>query len=238
VRSRFRSERWPRDRRRHTASSILDSSWRFPRCRLRPESLNLVTCFQTFEHLADPLAMCGDAFHLLKPGGAVLFVGHNRRAVSARILGRRSPIFDIEHLQLFSPASVRRMVTTGRLCERGGRLDCQSLSDSLLGEVLPLPADLKRIDMTPQISNDHGLMLANRPSHWPVVEPRRRILGLRLPHTARSATVARGCHLSLFMRRLPPRRDTRFFCWQRAYPCFGRVGKFFAAFILSCRRHS
>ncbi len=70
-------------------------------------SLSLITCFQTLEHLPDPLAMGKSAYAMLKKGGAVFFVCHNRRAASARILGLKSPIFDIEHLQLFSPASAR-----------------------------------------------------------------------------------------------------------------------------------
>ena len=32
------------------------------------------------------------------------------RAASAKLLGRKSPIFDIEHLQLFSPASMRALL--------------------------------------------------------------------------------------------------------------------------------
>ena len=39
---------------------------------------------------------------VLAPSGAMLIVCHDRRALSARILRRRSPIFDIEHVQLFS----------------------------------------------------------------------------------------------------------------------------------------
>ncbi len=74
------------------------------------DSLSLITCFQTIEHLADPLSFCRDAWRALRPGGALFLIGHNRRALSARVLGRRSPIFDIEHLQLFSPASVRALL--------------------------------------------------------------------------------------------------------------------------------
>ena len=47
---------------------------------------------------------------MLKPGGALFLIGHNRRAFSAKVLGRKSPIFDIEHLQLFSPVSVRHLL--------------------------------------------------------------------------------------------------------------------------------
>jgi SAM-dependent methyltransferase len=77
-----------------------------------PESLSLSTCFQTIEHLADPPTFCRDAWRTLKPGGALFLIGHNRRALSARLLGRNSPIFDIEQLQLFSPTSVRRLLNT------------------------------------------------------------------------------------------------------------------------------
>jgi SAM-dependent methyltransferase len=75
-----------------------------------PGSLSLVTCFQTIEHLSEPLAFCRDAWTALKPGGALFLIGHNRRALSAKLMGLRSPIFDIEHLQLFSPASVRNLL--------------------------------------------------------------------------------------------------------------------------------
>jgi SAM-dependent methyltransferase len=74
------------------------------------ESLSLITCFQTLEHVYDPMDMCRGAWRLLKGGGAVFFISHNRRALSAKLLGRKSPIFDIEHLQLFSPTSARAML--------------------------------------------------------------------------------------------------------------------------------
>ena len=73
-------------------------------------SLSLVTCFQTIEHIESPLRLCQDAWRLLRPGGALFVIGHNRRALSAWVLGRRSPIFDIEHLQLFSPRSLSTLL--------------------------------------------------------------------------------------------------------------------------------
>lgn len=80
-------------------------------CPFRPsdfekESFSLVTCFQTLEHVYEPLALCQATFDLTHRGGAVLLVCHDRRALSARLLGTRSPIFDIEHLQLFSRESL------------------------------------------------------------------------------------------------------------------------------------
>ena len=74
------------------------------------ESLRLVTCFQTIEHVYDPLALCQQVLGLLRPGGALFLVSHNRRALLARAMGSKSPIFDLEHLQLFSPQSMRALL--------------------------------------------------------------------------------------------------------------------------------
>jgi SAM-dependent methyltransferase len=66
-----------------------------------PESFDLITCFQVIEHVWDPVKIARDACALLKPGGLFVIVAHDRRAFSARVMGTKSPIFDIEHLQLF-----------------------------------------------------------------------------------------------------------------------------------------
>ena len=107
-------------------------------------ALALITCLQTFEHPFDPAQMCRDAFRFLRPGGAVLFVGHNRRSISARIMRQKSPIFDVEHLQLFSLDSARRLVSeAGFVNVEVGRL----LNRYPIGywtKLLPLPLAMKR----------------------------------------------------------------------------------------------
>jgi SAM-dependent methyltransferase len=75
-----------------------------------PGSLSLLTCFQTIEHVENPLQLCRDAWRLLRPGGAIYLIGHDRESFVNRVLGTRSPIFDIEHLQLFSRYSMRYML--------------------------------------------------------------------------------------------------------------------------------
>ncbi len=76
----------------------------------KKDSVSLITCFQTFEHLYEPLKTCRDSYGILKEGGAFYIVCHNRRSFSRRVLGMKSPIFDIEHLQLFSPQSAKAML--------------------------------------------------------------------------------------------------------------------------------
>jgi hypothetical protein len=47
---------------------------------------------------------------ILNPGGLFVTVTHNLKALSARLLGDKSPIFDIEHLQLFSQKTIRALL--------------------------------------------------------------------------------------------------------------------------------
>src|SRR5450830_1453245 len=69
-------------------------------------TFDLITCFQTLEHLDSPLELCNAVYDLLRPGGMFVTVVHDFRAPLARFLGKKSPIYDIEHLQLFSPKSM------------------------------------------------------------------------------------------------------------------------------------
>jgi SAM-dependent methyltransferase len=71
---------------------------------------SLLCSFMTLEHLADPDEFVGEVFKLLEPGGMLAVIVHNWRAPLNRLLGMRSPIIDVEHLQLFSPKSVRTLL--------------------------------------------------------------------------------------------------------------------------------
>lgn len=108
-----------------------------------PGSLSLITCFQTIEHLADPLGFCRDARRALKPGGALFLIGHNRRSLSARILGRRSPIFDVEHLQLFSPSGLRALFRAAGFASAEVRPFWNRYPLQYWARLFPAPAALK-----------------------------------------------------------------------------------------------
>jgi SAM-dependent methyltransferase len=74
-----------------------------------PESFDLICCFMTMEHVLDPKIISLAAFRLLRPGGTFITVTHDYRGRLNRLLGRRSPIIDIEHMQLFSDPSIRTL---------------------------------------------------------------------------------------------------------------------------------
>ena len=109
-----------------------------------PRSLSLVTCFQTIEHLHDPLDVCRQAVQMLRPGGALLVVAHNRRALSARVLGERSPIYDVEHLQLFSPKSAHTLLHRAGLVDITSRSIINRYPASYWARLFPLPTSAKR----------------------------------------------------------------------------------------------
>ena len=72
-----------------------------------PASLALITCFQTLEHVRRPPGAGGRGVLPAQARRRLVAVDHDRLAWSARLLGYRSPIYDVEHLQLFSPRSGR-----------------------------------------------------------------------------------------------------------------------------------
>ncbi len=83
----------------------------FDGARFAENTFDLVTCFQTIEHVYEPRLLLEQIFRVLKPGGKVFLVAHDLEAWSARIMGEKSPIFDIEHVQLFTRRSVRYLMT-------------------------------------------------------------------------------------------------------------------------------
>jgi len=70
------------------------------------EKYDMVTCFQTIEHLNDPRQFISNMKNFLKPGGFMLISCHNRLSFVNRLLGEKSPIFDVEHLQVFTSQGI------------------------------------------------------------------------------------------------------------------------------------
>ncbi len=71
-------------------------------------SMSLISCLQTIEHVDNPLHLFESTYDLLKPGGCLFIVAHNHLSLSTRLMGTRSPIFDLEHLQLLSQKTMRK----------------------------------------------------------------------------------------------------------------------------------
>lgn len=106
-------------------------------------SFDLICCFMTMEHVRDPQAIARAAFRLLRPGGAFVTVTHNYQGMVNRLLGKRSPIIDIEHLQLFSEPSLARLFEGGGFKEIITHGFVNRYSLQYWAKLMPLPARLK-----------------------------------------------------------------------------------------------
>lgn len=107
-------------------------------------SFDLICCFMTLEHVQDPGALLSAAYRLLRPGGVFVGVTHDRRAWLNRLLGRRSPIVDIEHMQLFSAESSRHLLRHNGYEAVDGASFRNSYRPSYWLRLVPMPDGLKR----------------------------------------------------------------------------------------------
>jgi SAM-dependent methyltransferase len=105
---------------------------------------SLIIANQLLEHTDDPFGLLVAAHGLLMPGGALMIVSHNYRHWLMRLLGARSPIIDIEHLQVFSARSL------GLALHRAGFIapEIQNFSNRYpvhyWTRLLPIPGFIKR----------------------------------------------------------------------------------------------
>jgi len=108
-----------------------------------PESFDLICCFMTMEHVRDPEIVAQAAFRLLRPGGAFVTVTHDYRSLVNRLLGKRSPIIDIEHMQLFSDQSVSRLFSGAGYSEITVKAFVNRYSIRYWMRLAPLPRPIK-----------------------------------------------------------------------------------------------
>jgi SAM-dependent methyltransferase len=77
---------------------------------LEPSSFDVACLFQVLDHLPDPRRTLTALRALLRRGGLVLLFNHDCESWSARLLGSRSPIVDVEHTYLFSRRTVASLL--------------------------------------------------------------------------------------------------------------------------------
>jgi 2-polyprenyl-3-methyl-5-hydroxy-6-metoxy-1,4-benzoquinol methylase len=104
-----------------------------------------VCLFQVFDHVPHPEAVLAACRAALRPGGLILCLNHNVESVSAHVMKERSPIIDIEHTYLYSPATMRRIFKTGgfKVLRQGSVSNKYSLG--YITHLVPLPRRAKAL---------------------------------------------------------------------------------------------
>ncbi len=106
---------------------------------------SLICSFMTLEHISDPKGLADIAFRALRSGGMIAIVVHNWRAPLNRLLGLRSPIIDVEHLQLFSHHSINSLLRQAGFQD----IQCTSIVNtyplSYWLKLSPIPTNCKQV---------------------------------------------------------------------------------------------
>lgn len=71
---------------------------------------DLITFFMTLEHVLEPKDILKNFNEVLKKDGTLALVVHDSSSLLNKILGSKSPIIDIEHLQLFNKKSIYKIL--------------------------------------------------------------------------------------------------------------------------------
>lgn len=115
----------------------------FIESEFEPASFDLICCFMTMEHVLDPKYVADAALRLLKPGGAFVTVTHDYTSWVNRLLGKKSPIIDIEHMQLFSQPSISYLFRSSGFTDVSADRFTNRYSLRYWARLLPLPKILK-----------------------------------------------------------------------------------------------
>ena len=99
----------------------------------------------TLEHIDDPSAFIKTAYQLLEPGGMIALVVHNWEGLLNRILGLRSPIIDIEHLQLYNPNAVNILLKNAGFENIKVKPICNRYPLKYWLRLTPLPKNIKSV---------------------------------------------------------------------------------------------
>jgi len=70
---------------------------------------DIICFFQTFDHITNPNKFLADCYSYLKQGGLILAINHNIGAWTAKILGEKCPMIDIEHPFLYDKKTLRQI---------------------------------------------------------------------------------------------------------------------------------
>lgn len=126
-----------------------------------PEQFDVITFFQTFDHVTEPNKFLENCHKTLKQNGFILAINHNVNSLSAKILGERSPIFDIGHAYLYDLNTMRTIFEKNHFKVHSVFPVKNTIS---IGRIIQLlPTGKKTFDVLEKIISKTGLESVNLP---------------------------------------------------------------------------
>ncbi len=108
-------------------------------------SYDLICCFMTMEHVKDPKILSKSVLNILKPGGIFVTVTHDYQSIINKMLGKNSPIIDIEHMQIFSKKSMTDLLRNCGYDDIGIKSIKNRYPITYWTRLLPLPKIIKTL---------------------------------------------------------------------------------------------
>lgn len=111
---------------------------------LPDHSASVACLFHVFDHLPEPGAALDELHRILKPDGLALILNHDIDAPSAKALGEKSPIVDVEHYYLYSKDTLGKLAAAHgfEVVESGSVWN--DYSAGYVARLLPLPKGVKQ----------------------------------------------------------------------------------------------
>lgn len=81
----------------------------FHRQLFTENSFDLVCCFHTLDHVINPQQFIKDVYQVLRPQACALFIVHDVDSLMSKLFRENWPIFDIEHIYLFSKKTLAKI---------------------------------------------------------------------------------------------------------------------------------
>lgn len=108
-------------------------------------SFDLICSFQVFDHVIDPNDFLRQIKSYLRPGGLFIQVHHNIDSPLPALLGSRASTYDVEHIHLWNPSTMRLILAkNGFVPLKIRNLWSRYQADHAL-RMLPLPVGLKSV---------------------------------------------------------------------------------------------
>lgn len=111
----------------------------------KSKKFKLIFFFQTLDHIPNPNGFLNECYKIMDNNAYILAFNHNVNSFSAKLMGERSPIIDIEHTYLYNPETIKLFFEKHDLKLVKAYSPANMISLWHFIWLLPLPSFIKKI---------------------------------------------------------------------------------------------